>query len=107
MSNLEEAVASFVDARMGRPLWPGVPAHLRPATLADGYRLQHAIHARLATQGVARLGYKIGSSSAASQRPFGLREPVYAGIFDDTHADTLAAAFARPMVQPSLECEVA
>jgi 2-keto-4-pentenoate hydratase len=107
MTNLEDAVASFIDARTERPRWPGVPAHLRPATVADAYRLQQAIHRRLGAQGVARLGYKIGSSSAASQRPFGLDEPVYAGIFNDTRADTLAAALARPMLQPSLECEIA
>jgi len=107
MTNVEDAVAAFIDARAARPHWPGVPVHLRPETIAESYRLQRAIHARLATQGIARLGYKIGSSSAASQRPFGLDEPVYAGIFDDTGADTLADAFARPMVEPSLECEIA
>jgi 2-keto-4-pentenoate hydratase len=107
MSNLEDAVAAFVAARTARPHWPGVPAHLRPETIVDAYELQQAIHTRLATRGIARLGYKIGSSSPASQRPFGLHEPVYAGIFDDTRADTLAAAFARKLVQPSLECEIA
>jgi 2-keto-4-pentenoate hydratase len=107
MSNVEHAVTSFIDARAARPHWPGVPTHLRPATITAAYRLQHAIHARLATQGIVRLGYKIGSSSAASQRPFGLEEPVYAGIFSDTCADTLTAALARPMVEPSLECEIA
>jgi 2-keto-4-pentenoate hydratase len=107
MNNLEEAVTAFVDARAARPGWPGVPQQVRPANLDDAYRLQAAIHARLAAQGVTRLGYKIGSSSAAAQRPFGLHEPVYGGIFDDTRFDTLAAAFARPMLQPSLECEIA
>jgi 2-keto-4-pentenoate hydratase len=80
---------------------------LRPTTLAEGYRLQQAIHARLANQDIRRIGYKIGSTSPVNQRPWGLREPVYAGIFTDTHSDTLAAALARPMLHPSLECEVA
>jgi 2-keto-4-pentenoate hydratase len=106
MSKLEDAVTAFVAARAMRPQWPGVPDDARPATIDAAYRLQQAIHARLAKQGIARLGYKIGSSSAASQRPFGLTEPVYGGICTDTHFDTLAAAFARPMRAPSLECEI-
>jgi 2-keto-4-pentenoate hydratase len=107
MTESDDAVAAFVTARAARPHWPGVPMALRPTTLADGYLLQHAIHARLATQGTQRLGYKIGSTSAANQRPWGLREPVYAGIFSDTHARTLAEALVRPLLHPSLECEVA
>jgi 2-keto-4-pentenoate hydratase len=107
MTNLEDAVTAFIEARAARPHWPGVPERLRPQTIADAYRLQQVIHARLATQGITRTGYKIGSSSAASQRPFGLKEPVYAGIFSDTRADTLTVALARPLVQPSLECEIA
>jgi 2-keto-4-pentenoate hydratase len=107
MNNIEDAVTHFIDARKARPRWPGVPEQARPATIEDAYRLQQAIHARLAVQGIARLGYKVGSTSAANQRPFGLTEPVYAGIFDDTRADTLVAALARPMLEPSLECEIA
>jgi 2-keto-4-pentenoate hydratase len=107
MSRLEECVSAFVEARSTRPLWTGVPEHLRPATIDDGYRLQQAIYHRLARQGVARAGYKIGSTSAAGQRLFGLKEPIYAGIFDSSRAGTLATALSRPLVEPSLECEIA
>jgi 2-keto-4-pentenoate hydratase len=107
VNQLDDAASAFVSARQSRPHWPGVLAELRPATLDEGYQVQQAIHAQLATHGVRRLGYKIGSTSAANQRPWGLLEPVYAGIFTDTHADTLAAALERPLLRPSLECEVA
>lgn len=107
MERHDEAVSAFVAARAARPHWPGVPLPLRPESISDGYQLQQLIHARLAEQGVRRLGYKIGSTSAANQRPWGLQEPVYAGIFSDTRADTLAAALARKLLHPSLECEVA
>ncbi len=107
MSHLDDAVAAFVAARAARPHWPGVPAELRPTTIAEAYQVQQAIHARLATLGVRRLGYKIGSTSPVNQQPWGLQEPVYAGIFTDTRSDTLAAALARPLLHPSLECEVA
>lgn len=101
------AAAAFITARASRPHWPGVAAELCPATITEAYQLQQTIHARLATQGIRRLGYKIGSTSPANQRPWGLTEPVYAGIFTDTQSDTLAAALIRPLLHPSLECEVA
>jgi 2-keto-4-pentenoate hydratase len=107
MSTRDEAVSAFIAARAARPHWPGVPITLRPTTIGEGYALQRAIHAGLAAQGVRRLGYKIGSTSPVNQRPWGLREPVYAGIFSDTRSDTLGTALARPLLHPSLECEVA
>lgn len=107
MNQLDEAAAAFAAARAGRPHWPGVATGLRPSTLAEGYRLQEAIHTRIATQGIRRLGYKIGSTSPLNQRPWGLTEPVYAGIFTDTRFATLAEALASPLLHPSLECEVA
>jgi 2-keto-4-pentenoate hydratase len=107
MNSLDEASVAFVAARAARPHWPAVPPSVRPTTLAEAYMLQRAIHNRLAAQGVRPMGYKIGSTSTANQRPWGLEEPVYAGIFADTRADTLAVALSRPLLRPSLECEIA
>lgn len=107
MNPLDEAITAFVAARAARPRWPGVPVALRPTTIAEGYHLQRAIHARLATRGIRRVGYKIGSTSQANRRPWGLTEPVYAGVFTDTRSDSLAKALERPLLHPSLECEVA
>jgi 2-keto-4-pentenoate hydratase len=107
MTQLDDATSAFVVARAARPHWPGVPMALRPTTIAEGYHLQRTVHTRLATQGIQRVGYKIGSTSPANQRPWGLDEPVYAGIFTDTRAETMTAALARPLLRPSLECEVA
>lgn len=107
MSTLDDTAAAFVAARTARPHWFGVDPALRPTTIEDGYRVQQRIHTRLAGEGIARLGYKIGSTSAANQRPWGLSEPIYAGIFTDTRSDTLAEALARRLLNPSLECEIA
>jgi len=107
MVRLEESVSAFVEARSAPPRWSCVPKNLRPATVDDGYRLQRAIHQRLGMRGISRVGYKIGSTSAAGQRVFGLSEPIYAGIFNTSRTDTLAAALARPLAEPSLECEIA
>jgi 2-keto-4-pentenoate hydratase len=103
----EESVQAFVQARARRPGWPGIDAGLRPATIADGYRLQDAVHKRVAAAGDARVGWKVGSTSASGQRGFGLQEPVYAGLFASGRSASLAEALSRPMTRPSLECEIA
>ena len=88
-------------------MWTPIAPALRPATIADGYRLQRLVHERLSASGNPRVGWKIGSTSAAGQRVFGLTEPVYAGLFASGRAVTLVDALARPLRAPSLECEIA
>jgi 2-keto-4-pentenoate hydratase len=103
----QNAAQAFVDIRTQRPAWPGVPDALRPKTIEEGYRLQQAVHDRLAAQGDPRVGWKIGSTSAAGQQAFGITEPVYAGLLTRGRALSLAEALARPMARPALECEIA
>ncbi len=57
MTDLDASVSAFAEARSARPAWPGVPEAVRPASIAEGYQLQQAIHRRLATQGERRAGY--------------------------------------------------
>src|ERR1700760_4424637 len=104
---MQEAVQAFVDVRDRRPAWPGIPEALRPTTIEDGYRLQQAVHERLAALGDPRVGWKIGSTSAAGQQALGITEPFYAGLLTKGRAATLTAALARRMVRPALECEIA
>jgi 2-keto-4-pentenoate hydratase len=104
---MQDSVTAFVDARSKRPNAPLIDPSLRPKTLDDAYRLQAAIHQRLIASGDTRVGWKVGSTSAAGQRGFGLSEPVYAGLFASGRSASLAKALAQPMIQPSLECEIA
>jgi 2-keto-4-pentenoate hydratase len=103
----QDSIDAFVSARGRRPGWPGIDAALRPPTIEDGYRMQAAIHDRLVAAGDARVGWKVGSTSAAGQRGFGLREPVYAGLFASARSSSLADALSRPLTRPSVECEIA
>jgi 2-keto-4-pentenoate hydratase len=103
----QDSVQAFVQARGVRPRWPDIAAQLRPATVEAGYQLQNAAHAQLAAAGDARVGWKVGSTSAAGQRGFGLQEPVYAGLFASCRSSSLAEALSRPLARPSLECEIA
>ncbi|MEJ1975624.1 MAG: hypothetical protein WDN49_05570 [Acetobacteraceae bacterium] len=95
MSVSVEQVEAFVRSRDGRPQWLAVPTDLRPATRADGYRLQRAVYKRLEQQGVRQVGYKIGCTAPESRNPFGLDEPIYAGIFEHTQSPTLQQALSR------------
>jgi 2-keto-4-pentenoate hydratase len=103
----QDSVLAFVEARGRRPGWPEIEAALRPATIAEAYRLQAAVHRVAVAQGDARVGWKVGSTSAAGQRGFGLQEPVYAGLFASGRSASLAEALNRPLTRPSLECEIA
>lgn len=102
-----DSIQAFVDARRQRPDWSGIAEALRPATIDDGYRLQAAIHDRIAAAGDRRVGWKVGATSAAGQRGFGLGEPVYAGLFAANRSASLAEALALRLTRPSLECEIA
>jgi 2-keto-4-pentenoate hydratase len=107
MSMQQASVQAFVQARGQQPEWPGIEEQLRPTTVQDGYRLQAAVHAQLVAAGNSRVGWKVGSTSAAGQRAFGLQEPVYAGLFSSGRSPSLAAGLRRPLTRPSLECEIA
>jgi 2-keto-4-pentenoate hydratase len=103
----QDSIDAFVSARGRRPAWTAIDAASRPATIEDGYRLQAAIHDRLVAAGDARVGWKVGSTSASGQRGFGLSEPVYAGLFASGRSATLAEALSRNLARPSVECEIA
>jgi hypothetical protein len=47
----EEAVRAFLSARERRRGWTPIAPALRPTSVADGYRLQGAIHERLSAVG--------------------------------------------------------
>jgi len=68
----EEAIRAFLAARERRPGWTSIAPALRPTSVADGYRLQGAIHERLGAAGDRRLGWKVGSTAPAGQKVFSL-----------------------------------
>ncbi|MCK0209949.1 hypothetical protein MWN33_18105 [Starkeya koreensis] len=107
MSRDGDEIDAFLRSREARPHWGAIPPERRPHDLAEGYRLQHRIHAALAARGTTHAGYKIGCTSAAGQRGFGLDEPIYAGMFETTRATSLREALAVPLLAPMIECEIA
>jgi 2-keto-4-pentenoate hydratase len=100
-------IDGFLRTRRARPKWIAIAPELRPKSMEEGYQVQKAIHERLDATGPTLLGYKVGSTTAAGQKIFGIGEPVYAGLFSDGDFPTLGAALANPLTAPSLECEIA
>lgn len=107
MHALDQAADEFIAARAKRPWWPGIPEHLRPRTIEDGYRLQKRIHEVLESRGVKRIGYKVAATTKAGQQPFGLDEPAYAGLFEQSCWNSLDDILTAHLAAPMLECEVA
>ncbi len=67
---------SWVEARVsGRPL-PALSAGDPGLSVEQAYALQAEVEARLLAQGDRRVGYKLGFTSADSQRRFGVAGPV-------------------------------
>ena len=85
-----------------------LPASLRPADEADGYRVQRALRAWFAEHGdPPPAGYKLGCTTRVMQAMLGLDAPVYGGVrAGDVHpaGAALAAAGFRA---PGIECEIA
>jgi 2-keto-4-pentenoate hydratase len=103
----QPSIEAFLTAHGQRPAWPGIAPDLRPASIPDAYRLLHAVHDRISASGNKCLGWKVGSTSAAGQRIWGLTEPVYAGLFAADQSPNLADALQRPLARPSVEIEIA
>lgn len=103
----QPSIEAFLAAHGQRPAWPGIAEDLRPNSIADAYRLLHAVHDRLDAAGNKRLGWKVGSTSVAGQRIWGLSEPVYAGLFAADQSPDLGGGLRRPLARPSVEIEIA
>lgn len=101
-----EAARILAQARLGGPPTAGLDA--APATVADGYALQRALHAVLEAAGRGpRSGHKIGCTTKVMQAYLGVDHPcageVFAGTVHATGAEVPLARFHRVGV----ECEVA
>ena len=107
MTVAADVIASFLHARSDRPRWIPVSPEYRPQSIADGYRVQKAVHGAIEATGNRRVGYKVAAIAVPGQRSFGIDEPLYAGIFADNQAQSLQAALSVPLLEPSLECEIA
>jgi 2-oxo-3-hexenedioate decarboxylase/2-keto-4-pentenoate hydratase len=107
MTDIRSAAEVIAAARRGRkPLAP-LPANAAPTTEAEGYRIQDAVHDLLAADVGARVGYKIGCTSAVMQQYLNIPHPCSGGVFAKTIYDSGVALKARDFVRVGVECEIA
>ena len=98
---------AYLDAERTRaPVEPIADA--RPdLTLDDAYRIQDALVALHAAQGMTPFGIKVGSTSKAAQRRFKTTEPAIGVLFLQRQIANGAAMDAGRLIAPRIECEIA
>jgi 2-keto-4-pentenoate hydratase len=81
---------------------------IRPRDLAEAYRIQAAVHQRLAATRVgSRIGYKIGCTTKVMQDYLGLSHPCRAGVFAGVVHPNGAALAHDDFRHVGIECEIA
>jgi 2-keto-4-pentenoate hydratase len=104
--HLQAARAIAAARRSLTPLSP-LPPDAAPRDLAEGYRIQAALHAELAPDFGPIVGYKIGCTSAVMQRYMAIAHPCAGGIFSKrVYADGVSLQ-AAGFVRVGVECEIA
>jgi 2-keto-4-pentenoate hydratase len=107
MTDIRAAAETIAAARRSRtPLEP-LAADVAPKTEAEGYRIQDALHDLLAADFGARVGYKIGCTSAVMQQYLGIPHPCGGGVFAKGVHESGASLQARDFVRVGVECEIA
>ena len=107
MTNIQAATETIAAARRGRnPLGP-LAADAAPQTEAEGYRIQDALHDLLKADFGARVGYKIGCTSAVMQRYLDIPHPCGGGLFAKGVHESGAKLRFKDYVRVGVECEIA
>jgi 2-oxo-3-hexenedioate decarboxylase/2-keto-4-pentenoate hydratase len=105
---IQRAARLLAEARLARRRFAGLPEDCRPPDEAAAYRVQDALHARLAAAGHGALaGHKIGCTTAVMQQFLGIANPCAGGIFAPP-VQQVAARFAHAdFLHVGVECEIA
>jgi 2-keto-4-pentenoate hydratase len=107
MTDIRAAAETIAAARRNRtPLEP-LAAGVGPATEADGCLIQDAVHDLLASDVGARIGYKIGCTSAVMQQYLDIPHPCGGGVFAKGVHDSGVSLSTKDFVRVGVECEIA
>lgn len=103
-----EAARLLARPRLGGPPTAAVPAGLAPATVAEGYAVQRALHAVLEAGGLGPCaGHKIGCTTRVMQAYLGIDHPCAGEVFTSTvHVPGAEVPLAR-FHRVGVECEIA
>jgi 2-keto-4-pentenoate hydratase len=107
MTDIRTAAQIIASARRSRAPLGQQTGDASPQTEAEGYRIQTALHDLLAADFGARVGYKIGCTSAVMQRYLDIPHPCGGGVFARGVFASGAALRASDFVRVGVECEIA
>lgn len=102
------AAAKFIaTARRSRAPLTALPADIVPASEAEGYQVQRALHDLMRPQLGALVGYKIGCTSKVMQEYLAIPHPCGGGVFEKGVHDSGVKLAASDFVRVGVECEIA
>jgi 2-keto-4-pentenoate hydratase len=107
MTDIRAAAETIASARRNRtPLEPLI-GDAAPRSEAEGYLVQDALHGLLAADFGARVGYKIGCTSAVMQQYLDIPHPCGGGVFAKGVHQSGVRLRAGDFVRAGVECEIA
>ena len=107
MNDTFAAAETIAAARRNRTPLPPLAGEAAPQSEAEGYRIQDAVHDLLAADFGARVGYKIGCTSAVIQQYMSITHPCGGGVFAKGVHQSGVSLSASDYVQVGVECEIA
>ena len=107
MDKILAAAQIIATARRNRAPLVALPPELAPATEAEGYRVQRAVHDILLPQVGSLAGYKIGCTSAVMQQYLDIPHPCGGGVFARGVHEAGATLHFGDYVRVGVECEIA
>lgn len=103
-----EAALILAQARLSGPPTGALDAGIAPATVAEGYAVQRALHAVLEAGGLGpRSGHKIGCTTKVMQAYLGIDHPCAGEVFASTVLVSGAAVPLAGFHRVGVECEIA
>lgn len=108
MTDIEAAAEVLARARLDGPPTPVPAKDWGPQTVADGYRVQAAVHRRLGPQGYGRMvGHKIGCTTKVMQAYLRIDHPCAGEVFQSTVFRGSAELPLKRFHRIGVECEIA
>jgi 2-keto-4-pentenoate hydratase len=104
LDRIERAIDSFAKARRDGVYFP--PEWYGKLSLDDGCRVQLGVLSRLVADGARHIGWKVGLTSEAIQRQFGVPEPVFGFLLADGVYQSPAILDFDALIRPGIENEM-
>jgi 2-keto-4-pentenoate hydratase len=107
MDRIIAAAQAIATARRNLAPLPALASDVAPVDVAEGYRVQRALHDLLLPNVGALVGYKIGCTSQVMQQYLSIPHPCAGGVFARGVHESGARIPAAGYVRVGVECEIA